>query len=178
MGRPPKDPDVKEAQGNPGRRDIKRADVEIADGGLEPPFDLSAEARAVWDRLIPTMPQQFRKAQEVNGLARYCDHLARWIKLTARIDDEGESYESSSEHVKMYRLNPAFTARRAIEKDLVDLEDRFGLNPRNRLVIQSQLANVTQAPLMNQKTEDKSDAPKPTHDLMGPLGSLNRDQLN
>ncbi|WP_127078390.1 phage terminase small subunit P27 family [Rhodomicrobium lacus] len=103
--------------------------VEIADA----PEWLDAAGREIWQLTAP----ELRRAglllpSEEPALARYCDHVARWLKLRAKVNAIGETYETESKHCKLQRINPDLKAMLDIEGKIEGLEDRFALTPLMR----------------------------------------------
>lgn len=54
VGRKPKPPGLKMVQGNPGRRPLPEADIDMREGALAPPAELSDRQKALWSRYIDT----------------------------------------------------------------------------------------------------------------------------
>ena len=130
--------------GNPSRRkpapgpSRKRAPT-IADVEMSPLLKGAAyrQARTIWARIAPDLSRNNMLApSDVDALARYCIHLEEWSTHTATLRKEGSTQEvKTTSGDVMIRLHPAAKLREIAEKRLLDLEDRFGLNPRHRLAI-------------------------------------------
>jgi P27 family predicted phage terminase small subunit len=104
---------------------------------------LSGAASEIWNELFPGLRVANRvKAQDRNALARYCSYLARWVKLSAKVDAAGETYETESKHGKLQRINPDLNALLKIETVMLAIEDRYGLSPQSRLNILTKLASA------------------------------------
>lgn len=138
-GRLPKPDAVKRAAGNPGKRRLAPAPKRTAiratvAGGVVPPSYLDAEAKRIWNRLVPDLQRlNFMRSSDSDALARYCDHVSGWARARKTIRREGEFYDATSvtgEALK--RLHPAVKVAEIHEKHLVELEDRFGLSPLAR----------------------------------------------
>lgn len=138
-GRKPKAAEHKEAAGNPGKRKNPKTPDTVPAIKSDAPDWLSPDAAKIWDRLVPKI-DFYLKSQDVEALSRYCLHVAEFWKLTARLETEGYEYESESAHGKLKRLHPAFSARQRIERDMLALEDRFGLTVAARHQIMARLA--------------------------------------
>ncbi len=150
MGRPRKPDALKQAQGNPGKRRLvdpppaaapapgaRRAPSRAA------PKNLSPTARKTWARVTEYLaPMQFIRLQDREALSRYCEHLALWWGLKAKVSVRAIVQKTRSRHVTMDRLDKGFLALMMIDKRLVELEDRYGLNPRARQQIMAQIANL------------------------------------
>lgn len=129
--------------GNPSRRASKSPPVrrrptshEIAVSPLLKGPDLKS-ARAIWSWLAPALARSNMLAPtDVDAFARYCIHLDEWSQYTATLRKEGSTQVvKTTSGDEMVRLHPAAKLREIAEKRLLDLEDRFGLNPRHRLAI-------------------------------------------
>lgn len=151
MARGPKPQSAEQAarKGDAGKRAKSRAAQEAAAGATSVPTAaasgapewLDNDALVVWSALMPLLATMaFVKVTDHGVIGRYCTHLARWIKLNAKIVALGEvHYETASLHGKMLRHHPDFTALMKIESVLVPIEDRIGLTPaaRQSLVIKA-----------------------------------------
>lgn len=159
MARPRKPDALKHAQGNPGKRKLtEKPGAEtpaVSDSDAAPatahavrtiaaPMRLSAGARKIWDRLAADLARMsFVRHQDAHAFARYCEYLALWIALIAKVKPGSIVKTTSSAHVEnMDRLDKNFAAMLMLEKRLTELEDRFGLNPRGRQMIIAQLAGM------------------------------------
>lgn len=133
------------ARGNPGNKPIpdpvKDETPEISE---TPPSWLTDDvALKIWNDVAPELrARRFLRATDQTAFARYCDNLARWIRLRTKVDDRGESYTTTSNHGTMERLNPDFVAMQRIEDRLVTLEDRFGMSPVARMSILQRMASM------------------------------------
>ena len=135
MGRRP-DPAGVKAQKKPVRSTRKPSAAnasEIPDSGLKAPAWLKGEALAIWNKRAP-MLRQARLLQVADELAfaRYCRNFALWLELRKTLDAEGYTYESDSNHGKLRRADPGFLIADRVERQLLAVEDRFGLNPAER----------------------------------------------
>lgn len=102
--------------------------------GARPPSWLKADhGLQIWERLSPTLAQaKLLTAADADAFGRYCRNFARWLKLQDEMDTGGETYISESQHGTLKRANPAFIMADRLERMLLALEDRFGLNPAER----------------------------------------------
>jgi P27 family predicted phage terminase small subunit len=144
-GPKPQPASVKQAKGNPGHRPIGADPDASATPGqaetyekatavaVEAPVWLKAEGRKVWDRLAPRLvAMKLLSPIDAEAFGRYCRSFARWEKMQRVLDEEGETYESESQHGKLKRAHPAFLISDRLERQLLATEDRFGLNPAER----------------------------------------------
>ncbi len=136
---------VKEAKGNPGRRPVGTdpvAPTDLSTAKVEMPRWLTGQGRIIWNRLAPRLTaQKLLSASDAETFARYCRNFARWLKMQKELDKEGETYESESAHGKLKRAHPAFLISDRLERMMMAVEDRFGLNPAERQRIFAVRAN-------------------------------------
>ena len=138
---------VKDAKGSSSRRNKRAAVADMAPSKHGAPKELSIAAVKVWDLLAPDLRSlNFLRDTDRMAFARYCEHMAKWWKLTKDINDKGDTYETVSLHGRMLRINPSFLVRERLEKHLVSLEDRFGMNPAYRQQILQRMAGLIAAP--------------------------------
>lgn len=145
MGRRKQPAGLQEAMGNPGRRKAPtptatpKRSAKVEDASV--PYVLKgrefADARKVWDRIAPDLVRSNIMAPtDFEAFGRYCVHVADWAELSKTIKKEGRTQEVKTVGGDvMVRMHPAVKARELAEKRMVELEDRFGLNPRYRMAI-------------------------------------------
>lgn len=136
------------AQGNPGRRPIKKSPQKRAKTALigalvaTAPDWLDETGRAVWDLTVPRLEiLGYFHETDHGAFARYCDYTSRWLKLREKVNKKGESYWTKSKHGRMLRKNPDFQNMLSIETHMRALEDRYGLAPVSREAILSRLTD-------------------------------------
>lgn len=170
-GRKPEPAAIKEAKGNPGRRPIPAEPV-VADARI--PEWLSGEGKAIWLRLAPDLARMnLLKRPDELTFGRYCENFALWLKARSALAASDLVTVTSSEHVTMERLNKNLAAMLLLEKRLVDMEDRFGLNPANRQRIYAQRAQAGgQIPGELPLEGDEPPRAQDTNER-GPVGFLN-----
>lgn len=108
----------------------------------EAPSWLTETGKEVWRRLAPDLRQlKFLRRTDGAAFARYCDLYADWIDVVTRLrrlaeletrPDGAMVYETDSAHGMMRRVEPLFKEKLALNKELVRLEQDFGLNPAAR----------------------------------------------
>ncbi|MBP7339104.1 phage terminase small subunit P27 family [Niveispirillum sp.] len=144
-GRRPEPAAVKIAKGNPGKRRVADAPDLGAVGAIKPPAAMGTGARNIWRDMAPELQRlKFLRATDVQAFARYCEHLYDWWSLTKSIRKDGRKYLAKSDHNPegIWRTNPDVRDRERVEKQLVALEDRFGLSPAARQQILQRLALI------------------------------------
>ena len=117
--------------------------VFVAHGDIAAPKWLKREGRRIWDRLAPPLKAAKLLTQaDAETFARYCRNFARWLDAEKAVDKEGATYESESQWGKLKRVNPVFLIADRLERQLLAIEDRFGLNPAERQRIFAARANT------------------------------------
>lgn len=100
---------------------------------VAPPKHLKGKALAEWDsRAGDLVALKLLTKVDAGTFARYCQGVARWWEMMARLTKEGETYTVTSSHGSYIRPHPLAARADALEVRLVALEDRFGLNPAER----------------------------------------------
>lgn len=176
--------------------------VELAAAPGDAPAWLKDEGRAIWDRLAPTLrAAKLLTRADNETFARYCRNFARWLKMQAVLDAEGETYETETYLAtpgggdaaaadtsapqranKLKRAHPAFLIADRLERQLLAAEDRFGLNPaeRQRIFAARAQTGVTgdlfaPAADADRRRPDDPAAPAaaPAQPIESPIGYLN-----
>ncbi len=135
MGRHREPAATKRLKGNPGRRKIvDEASAPLTDDVLSAaPEWRKAEARDRWGKLAPELARlHLLSRPDVHTFARYCELFGLGLTAQRALAGGDLVVTTQSEHVTMDRLNKNLQAMLLLETRLVDLEDRFGLNPANR----------------------------------------------
>jgi P27 family predicted phage terminase small subunit len=147
-----------------------------------PPKWLKKEGLRIWMRLAPPLRDRKLLTQaDGETFARYCRNFARWLKMQAEVDKDGEAYESESQWGKLKRVNPAFLISDRLERQLLAIEDRFGLNPAERQRIFAARAAgapgdlfAAPQPQPEKRSDDAAAQPtQPAEPEQGPIGFLN-----
>lgn len=111
------------------------AEAAVPESGLKAPAWLKGEGLEIWKTRGPMLrTARLLGAADELAFARYCRDFALWIKLRGEMDkpSRGYTYESESAHGKLRRVDPDFMVADRVERQLLALEDRFGLNPSER----------------------------------------------
>jgi P27 family predicted phage terminase small subunit len=149
----------------------------------EAPSWLKGEALKIFQRMSPRL-SGLKLLTEVDApaFARYCKHYARWLDLQRRLDREGDIYEIETASGKVRRADPAFVMADRLDRMLLALEDRFGLNPAERQRIMAARANAGaigdlfggQAKDAERRPSDSAAEAAPAAEpIEGPIGLLN-----
>lgn len=177
-GRLPKPAEVRDAQGNPGRRPSAAA-LPPDQGDVTLPFvQLSEDAHRAYDIIGAALKRlNFVRSSDESLLLRYADAVARYWRVTAELDGLGsESYECQmTGGGVMQRLRPQFMVQQLLAKRLEAMEDRLGLSPMARqqyMLRMSQTGLQPSLPLADAASEPPAQRPGSA------VGLLNRNALN
>src|SRR5690606_23065765 len=116
------------------------------------------------------------------AFARYCKHYARWIDLQKHLDKDGDVYEIQTASGLVRRADPRFIMADRLDRMLLAIEDRFGLNPAERQRIFAARANTGAAGDLfgglpkdgERKADDPAAEAAPAAEpIEGPIGLLN-----
>ena len=146
MGRRPLPAEVKRAKGNPGKRKIVDAPLDLVapSAPSSAPKNLSNLARQVWDRMAPRLEElRFLRVTDTPAFARYCTDLAKWWECEMHLRKRGTHYTSKSKHGTLHRINPSFLIQERLDRRLVAQEDRFGMSPSARQRLMLQIAGMS-----------------------------------
>lgn len=170
--------EIKALKGNPGKRKLllQAPDDAAARKIATPSYITEDSQKAIFKRVSEEINRlRFIRQTDVDALARWSYYLAKWIGLKKRIDAKNADvyYETKSKHGKMLRTHPIFASLLQIERVLVSLEDRLGLNPVSRQQIIRGIFQTVPLPantdLFGQPPPDNP-APK---DKASPIGFMN-----
>lgn len=155
--------------------------VESAPGSALPPKWLKGEGLRIWNRLAATLrAAKLLTDADAQTFARYCRNFARWLDMQHRLDKSGEIYEIETASGMVRRADPAFLIGDRLERMMLAVEDRFGLNPaeRQRIFAARSQTGVSGDLFSQAKDERRSDDPaadpsQPTQPIESPVGLLN-----
>src|SRR5271170_5722089 len=143
-GRPPKAPELSALQGDTrrtGRRKKKKTlaaapvvePVEPVEAEeFPPPSFLTARAKEIWRAEIAMVTQRtMLKATDHMMFGLYCNARARYERLEAAIERDGETYVSDGKHGKIIRANPAVALRDKTEATPIKLAIELNLTTKS-----------------------------------------------
>lgn len=138
-GPAPESAAVKKAKGNPGKRkiieqpDLSAPNHDSAIPSITAPEWLSDGAVEIWDRLAARLAAM-KLLQQIDSMTfgRYCEDFARWLALSKNIIELGETYKTVTLHGEFIKLNPASMMASRLNRELMMMEQNFGLNPADR----------------------------------------------
>lgn len=169
-GRKPTPDAINEARGNPGKRARKTINLDnLPVAGIDAPKHMRAKGRKYWVEVAGWLSDsRIVRTSDRNALARYCETLADYVKVTAALDKQGHVYITESNHGTMQRISPWFMVQERLTKRLQDLEDRFGLTPASRQQILARMAAGTQSSLPLAGAQNNADQSTGTGSLDAP----------
>lgn len=154
----------------------------VAPASLDAPAWLKAEGLKIYRRLGPMLRgMKLLTEADAPAFARYCKHYARWLDMQKRLDENGDIYEIETASGLVRRADPAFVMSDRLDRMLLALEDRFGLNPAERQRIFAARAATGSPDLFNSqsgKEQERKDDPAAqatpaAEPVEGPVGLLN-----
>lgn len=165
------------------KKDAGAATHAPAPAAIDAPKWLTGEGLRIFQRLAPMLRGMKLLAEpDAPAFSRYCKHYARWLELQKRLDDQGDIYEIETASGKVRRADPAFVMADRLDRMLLALEDRFGLNPAERQRIFAARASTGapndlfsgQGKEPERRTEDPAAQATPAAEpTEGPIGLLN-----
>jgi P27 family predicted phage terminase small subunit len=148
------------------------------EGGGKAPAWLKGEGLEIWRKRAP-MLRAARLLQAADELvfARYCRNFADWLDARKKLDKQGFTYEASTTHGgQLRRVDPLFMVADRLERQLLAIEDRFGMNPAERQRIMAQRAagaGQGQLPLDDPRAGDPATpAAQASEPIRSPIGIL------
>ena len=129
------------AKGNPGKKQINKAEPKPSAAKIAPPKYLSGESLKCWKAIVPGLISTGVMTEaDVPTLARYCTMFEQWLRYLAEVragndilvilnDDGSVKYEQAS---------PAATMQQKLATSMLRIEQEFGLTPSARTGIVAQ----------------------------------------
>ncbi|WP_298698203.1 phage terminase small subunit P27 family [uncultured Brevundimonas sp.] len=108
------------------------------------PSWLKDDGLKIWNDLGPKLrAARLLSVTDEAAFGRYCRNFGDWLKLRRALDKRGFSYDADTTHGgKLRRADPDFLIADRLERQLLAMEDRFGLNPAERQRIIAARAQV------------------------------------
>jgi P27 family predicted phage terminase small subunit len=133
MGRPRKPTHLKLLTGEREDR-INRNEPVPADASMDPPVDMPAAARAVWDRLAPDLiAKQVMTAWDLDMFVVFCDAVATYQECRVLM---GKDYLVPGSVPNTLVKSPYMRIMRDCSDVIVRFGGRFGLTPSDRAGIE------------------------------------------
>lgn len=131
-GRKPKPAELKELQGNPGKRAVpsQRPPPERRRRAPSPPEWLSDDARGEWHRVARVLiSTRVLTETDLTALAAYCDAYGRWREARKLLEDQGLTVETMMGGTKVH---PAWTIANQSMSQMRAFMAEFGMTPSSR----------------------------------------------
>lgn len=142
--------EVKALKGNPGKRRLVFDQAQPEGGPVKAPsYVTTVMEKEIFKRVSAQLSNvRFIKPTDSDALARWAVWMAKWVDIKKRLSAKRADvyYETKSKHGKMLRAHPLYASMIQIDKQLMALEDRIGLNPTSRQAILRGLINAPQLP--------------------------------
>lgn len=176
MGRRPDPQSVKAAKApvRSTRKPPAEAPSEAPEAGLKAPAWLKGEGLEIWAKRGPILrDMRLLTAADEPAFARYCRNFAKWQQLRGQLDRRGYTYDATTTSGgKLRRADPTFLIADRLERQLLALEDRFGMNPAERQRIMAQRAQPGRGELPFERPADDPALPA-AQPIDSPIGALN-----
>jgi P27 family predicted phage terminase small subunit len=134
-GPPPEPTKLRVLKGNPGKRPVNEREPQPRATSPRCPEWLSAEAKRVWQRLVPEL-KAMRVLTYIDGdaLAAYCQTFARWRAAEEFIQKHGEAYPLRDDQgrIKCMQQFPQVAISRNLLLVLRAYQQEFGMTPSAR----------------------------------------------
>jgi phage terminase small subunit len=168
--------DLKALKANPTERRRALAQAQASQGNAAkaasprklsalytPSFLRRALEKRIYSRVVDDLiSRRLARAADLDAYGRWASYLARWITLDRKLKPGDEAYETESKHGKMLRKHPHFAAMIDLERVMMALEDRLGLNPAARQNIIRGIAALANTPFAGDLfAEDRQNNPQP-----------------
>ena len=194
-GRKRRSPKDEADRGHPGRRKGAKTKKRAAEQAAMPPAAKAAAAAEAAFALqpVPTAPdwlsrracaiwavvaadltaRRVLRAAHHGQLARYCELFSTWIDAQATIAENGTTYEAKSiAGGMMTRIHPAVKIARDTERELRQIEDRFGLNPVYGAALAHRTAQLDENDPSSIAPDSDNAGSAAHHSADGPIGIL------
>lgn len=134
------------------QRDILNNAEQLAD--IEPPEDLSDDAKSVWQVVVPELVRcGIVTTLDTLSLIHLCEAGGDFIAARREIREEGR-YQVSPKGVRM--LHPAVMAMSEADRRMRNWAKEFGLTPLSRAVMARMLQYVTDPETINKEDDASS----------------------
>lgn len=132
LGRPPKPTELKQLQGNPGKRAINKGEPKPEAKVPTCPKHLDDEARKEWRRVSKELyTLKLLTVVDRAALAAYCQNWARWVKAEEELaKDDVEMVMSTDKGY--HHANPWIGISNQAQKQMRSFLAEFGMTPASR----------------------------------------------
>lgn len=169
MARPSKPAELKEAQGNPGKRKVVVAPQSAAPVlDMPPPETLRRGAWPIWIELVRVLKEmKLFRVSDRYALEVYCDAVHDFHRATKALATRGDFYKTESNHGTMLRTHPMHGVKDRAIRRMEKYEPQFGLTPRARQELLFKLAVTPAQPDLPGTPAQPSPANANTSDATG-----------
>jgi len=190
-GRKAKPDAIKLAQGNPGKRVIRKPEPvpEPVPEGLArtafaaredfpPPSHLGEQEAAIWREEIRRIENlNLLRESDVSAFEVYVSTVHRWRQAKKVLDEQGMSYVTASKHGSMTRQRPEVMIEERCRRSMLNFQREFGMTSVSRIKAHSIVAATKspqqgQLPLQGGSTGTEQSAPAEHTPHRSPLGAL------
>jgi len=123
-GPAPKPTALKVIEGNPSRRPLNSAEPRPS-GEAQPPAHLTDEARAIWARIVGSMPPGLYTVADEPALAAFCGAVALHRQAGRELAADGRLLVDG-------KANPLLRVMAELLRTMATLSGRLGLSPADR----------------------------------------------
>jgi P27 family predicted phage terminase small subunit len=154
-GPKPKPTHLKLVTGNPGRRQMNKAEPKPPKRQLTPPPSLLPDARAEWDRVAGDLVRAgLITVADAAALAVYCTAYGRWVqaeRVLAKAAENDPVFEGLLIKTPSGAViqNPALGARNKAASDLLKAAAELGMTPSARSRVQAEAPDEDEDPFFD-----------------------------
>lgn len=131
-GRKPKPTAVKQANGNPGKRALPKAEPVPVGDLVAPPIQLNDRELEIWRECLAEAPKGLLKRIDGRLLARYCAAFALWEQARTEVLAHGFTVEGARGPV----IAPAVNVMQKQDQAMRACESELGFTPSSRSRLQ------------------------------------------
>lgn len=138
---------LKLVTGNPGKRSLQAAPLDVPTATLPAPDHLGDDARALWNALMPDLVRlKLLTKFDAAAFEQYCWAYGAWRAATRKLTELGaNTYETHGRNGKMFRVRPEVTIAGEMIRTGRSIGSEFGLSP----VARERLKNFGQSDLFD-----------------------------
>lgn len=145
-GFPPKPTAIKKLEGNPGRRPLPENEPEppAIYAPVKPPTWLRGKGKQVWNTICPMLISvRVLTEADLLALSRYCDLFEEFFTVRKHVKKHGTTYPIMDGEGRLVKVAefPQFKQYRTLNRDLLRMEQEFGLTPAARTRVRALLGS-------------------------------------
>lgn len=133
-GPPPQPTHLKVLRGNPGEKPLNHAEPRPAADDGEPDPILTGDALAKWRETVPVLRGMGVWSQADRAAwVRYCILFETFVRNKRLVDEKGDVMRITTGNGSVYlQVSPYSTQMFAAAKEMLRIEQQFGLTPASR----------------------------------------------